>query len=104
MKKLWYTETSWDKWWAVFTFKDADNNYAIRLAGNPILLLEHYYVWKGWTDFMKNYSLAKSWRSKDISVHNWAMLIEAKKFCEDFVEVVKLIDESNKSTFVIYKN
>jgi hypothetical protein len=104
MKKLWYTETSRDKWGAVFTFKDWESSYAIRLAGNPILLLEHYYVLKGWTDFMKNYMLIKNKTPLEISSNNLRVMAEAKEFCEDFVETVKLISKSNKSTFVIYKN
>jgi hypothetical protein len=103
MKKLWYTETSRDKWGAVFTFKDWNVDYAIRLAGNPILLLEHYYNMKWWIDFMKNYNLIKNWKSTDVSKLNMKILTESKKFCEDFIETVKLISQSNKSTFVIYK-
>lgn len=104
MKKLWYTETSWDKWWAVFTFKDADNTYAIRLAGNPILILEHYYTMRWGTEFMKVYNFAKLWQKKNVSVENRTLLLEAKNFCEQFIDVIKSIENSNKSTFVIYKN
>jgi hypothetical protein len=41
---------------------------------------------------------------KVVSKQNMKALTEAKKFCEDFIETVKLISQSNKSTFVIYKD
>ena len=104
MKKLWYTETSRDKWWAVFTFKDWDSSYAIRLAGNPILMLEYHYSLRGWMDFMKNYNLIKTGKASEVSKENLKILTEAKQFCEDFLETVKLISKNNKSTFVIYKD
>lgn len=103
MKKLWYTETSWDKWGAVFTFKDNENEYAIRLAGNPILLLEHYYNLKWGTDFMKTYNAIKNWETTKVTKKNLKALTESKIFCAQFIDTIKLISQSNKSTFVIYK-
>ena len=104
MKKLWYTETSRDKWEAVFTFKDWDNSYAIRLAGNPILVLEFYYNLAWGTDFMKKYMLIKNWKKNEIDNADILRMNEAKNFCEKFIDVVKAISNWNKSTFVIYKD
>lgn len=104
MKKLWYTETSRDKWGAVFTFKDWESSYAIRLAGNPILMLEFYYNLAWGTDFMKKYILIKNGKRNEIDNSDVLRMNEAKNFCEKFIDVVKAISNSNKSTFVIYKD
>jgi len=103
MKKLWYTETSRDKWWPVFTFKDWDVEYVLRLAGNPILLLEKNYELLWWTEFMKNYNLIKNWQQDKVSKESLKLIAKAKSFCEDFFDTIRLINKSNKSTFVIYK-
>lgn len=103
MKKLGYTKTSRDNWGPLFMFWDVDNNYIIRLAWNPILLLEYYYKLKWWTNFMSTYNDVKETNGKNSDKENLKILIKAKIFCEEFIQVTWLLETWNKSMFVIYK-
>lgn len=103
MKKLWYMETSWDNGWPLFIFPHWEDTLVSRLAGNPILLLEYFYNYKSWTDFMQTYNSVKDGRIKDCDKKNIKILVEAKKFCEDFISTIKLMQQNNKSLLVVYK-
>lgn len=106
MKKIWYTKTSWDNGWPLFLVWDDELwlEYIIRLAGNPILLLEYAYKVYWWEDFMKVYKSLKDKAIDDITISNLKALGEAKAYCENFVKIIQAMEQAKKSMFVIYKN
>ncbi len=104
MKKLWYSQTSWDQWGPVFFFGDGDNSYRLRLAWNPILLLESYYNRNGGTGFMGVYKSISEWHDLSIiSKENIKAITKAKKQCKEFFDAVLELQQMKKSLLVIYK-
>lgn len=104
MIKTWYTQTSRDSGWPVFFFGDEGRTYRLRLAGNPILLLEAYYNRAGWADFMSVYKAIVDWW--DISVidkKNIKALTKAKKQTKEFFDAILELQSMKKSLLVIYK-
>lgn len=104
MQKIWYCKTSRDNWGPIFSFQLWDIDYKMRLAGNPILLLEWAYIKYGGTEFMKCYKSISGGSSGDISKPNVEAMKKAKQFCEDFFSSIIKIQELNKSLLVIYKD
>lgn len=106
MKKIGYTKTSWDNWWPLFILWDEEQSveYIIRLAGNPILLLEYAYKVYWWEDFIKVYKQIKDKDATNINMNNLKALAEAKQYCENFVKIIQQMEIAKKSMFVIYKN
>lgn len=104
MKKLWYTQTTRDSWWPIFFFSDNDSIYRLRLAGNPILLLEAYYNKLGWTNFMETYKYISAWEQSKADIKNIKFLAKAKKQTKEFLDAIIELQNMKKSLIVIYKD
>ena len=103
MIKVWYTQTSRDQWGPIFFFWDEGKTYRLRLAGNPILLLEAYYNKFWWTEFIKTYKLVSEWNSLEANPDNLKALSKAKKSTKDFMDSIIELQKIKKSLLVIYK-
>jgi len=101
MIKLGYTQTSRDENGPVFFFEDNGSKYRLRLAGNPILLLEWYYNLLGWEDFMITYKSIKE--GKPVDKKNVDILKKATEQVAFFTKAVLEIQNKKKSLLVIYK-
>lgn len=101
MIKLGYTQTSRDENWPVFFFEDNGSKYRLRLAGNPILLLEGYYNLFGWENFMLTYKAIKEWTTIDAKSKD--ILKKATEQVVLFTKAVLEIQNKKKSLLVIYK-
>lgn len=102
MKKLGYVRTSWDQWGPIFFFSDWESAYHLRLAGNPILLLEAYYNKLWWENFMKIYKAVLN-SEKDIDKNSLKLLSKAKLKAKEFFECILELQRMDKSLLVIYK-
>lgn len=103
MKKIWYTQTSRDSWWPIFFFTEWGETFRLRLAGNPILLLESYYNLAWWESFMATYKTMSEGGSTPIDSNNLKALKKAKKQCSDFISAIIELQKMKKSLLVIYK-
>lgn len=101
MIKLGYTQTSRDENGPVFFFEDNGSKYRLRLAGNPILLIEWYYNMLWGEDFMLTYKSVKDWTK--VNPEHKHILKEATEKVAEFFRATLEIQNKKKSLLVIYK-
>lgn len=95
-----YPKTSSDSRWIKFFFDYQDKHYTIRFSGNPILTLEYLYMKRGWKDFNKTYNESKL----NVINPNTELLRQCGTDIIEMQEAFFLMDEDNKSPFVVYVN
>lgn len=93
-----YLKTTKDKWGIKFYFDYQDKHYTIRLAWNPILLLEARFIQLWWKDFNWAYESAKH-KTNHAEIQ---ILTQAVNHINDFLSTMEHVNRMWKSPFVVY--
>ena len=84
------------KWY----FDNEEYHFTIRLAWNPILLLEYCYRMNWGEDFFEAYEKIKKWENhKDEQI-----LKESVIKIKEFIKIIEEIHKAGKSSLVLYTN
>jgi len=95
-----YPKMGKDEGWLKFFFNHQDKHFTMRFAWNPIMLLEFMYKKMWGLNFTSVYRDAKAW--KPINKLEAKLLSDSSKNVNELLELFQLIDDNNKSPFVVY--
>ena len=102
-----YPKFAFDKWLKWY-YDSWDKHYTLRLAWNPMILLQGVYEKLWWTDFIRIYNIIKEskwWLPiPEADTHSVGIMRTAIKQTNEMLDVFQYVGNSWISLFVIYEN